>query len=38
VRLNVLNVSDEEYFESVYTGHVVPGAGRTFLLTASFQF
>jgi catecholate siderophore receptor len=38
IRLNVLNLTDEAYFDQVYQAHVVPGPGRTFLLSANFNF
>jgi catecholate siderophore receptor len=38
LRMNVVNISDTRYFEQVYQGHTVPGAGRTFLLSAFFTF
>jgi catecholate siderophore receptor len=38
LRANVLNLSDTRYFEQVYQGHTVPGAGRTFLFSGLFAF
>ena len=40
LRLNVYNLADEFYFEKFHGGgaHGVPGAGRTAVLNASFQF
>jgi catecholate siderophore receptor len=38
VRLNVLNISDERYYDQVYQAHIVPGAGRSFLFTGTFNF
>lgn len=40
LRLNVYNLTDEFYFEKFHGGgaHGVPGAGRTAVLNASFQF
>lgn len=38
VRFNVFNVFDTDYYDAVYTGHVVPGAGRTAVLSTSFRF
>jgi catecholate siderophore receptor len=38
LRMNVLNISDTRYFEQVYQGHTVPGAGRTFLFSGLFTF
>jgi catecholate siderophore receptor len=38
LRMNVLNISDSRYFEQVYQGHTVPGAGRTFLFSGLFSF
>jgi catecholate siderophore receptor len=36
--LNGYNLADEDIYEGVYPGHVIPGAGRTFLLSASARF
>jgi catecholate siderophore receptor len=38
LRLNVVNVSDAKYYDNVYQAHVVPGAGRTFILTGTFTY
>jgi catecholate siderophore receptor len=38
VRMNILNISDERYYAQVYQAHVVPGAGRTFLFSGTFNF
>jgi catecholate siderophore receptor len=38
LRLNVYNLTDEEYIDRVGGGHFVPGAGRSAVLTASFKF
>jgi outer membrane receptor protein involved in Fe transport len=38
LRLNVVNISDASYYEQVYQGHTVPGAGRTFLFSGNFAF
>jgi catecholate siderophore receptor len=38
LRLNVLNLADATCFTQVYQAHVVPGAGRTFLVTATLAF
>ena len=38
LRLNAINLTDELYYEEVYQGHVVPGAGRTFILTVGFKY
>jgi catecholate siderophore receptor len=38
LRVNVLNISDETYFDAVHPAHVVPGAGRTFLFTGTLRF
>ena len=37
VQLNVNNVFDKFYYQQIHPFHVVPGAGRTFLVTLSFQ-
>ena len=38
LRMNVLNVTDERYFDSVYQGHAPPAPGRTVVFTGSFRF
>ena len=38
LRMNVINISDASYYEQVYQGHTVPGAGRTILFGAIFGF
>jgi catecholate siderophore receptor len=38
LRFNVLNISNETYFEALHPGHAVPGAARTFLLTGTWRF
>ncbi|MDI3308455.1 MAG: TonB-dependent siderophore receptor [Acetobacteraceae bacterium] len=38
LQLNALNLGDTRFYESVYPGHAVPGAGRTFILTAAARF
>jgi catecholate siderophore receptor len=38
LRLNVLNVGDEEYVDRFGGGHYIPGAGRTAQLTAFLSF
>jgi catecholate siderophore receptor len=38
LRMNVLNLTDERFFEQVYQGHTVPGAGRSVIFGASFRF
>ena len=38
LRLNGQNLSDKDYADQVGGGHYVPGAGRTFMLTADVSF
>ena len=38
VRLNIQNVMDTTYYDRVHPGHVVPGDGRTFILSGNFTF
>lgn len=38
LKLNVTNVGNKRYADSLYTGHYVPGAGRLVQLTASWRF
>jgi catecholate siderophore receptor len=36
--VNGYNLADEDIYEGIYAGHVIPGAGRTFVLSASARF
>ncbi len=38
LRLNGYNLSDQEYIDSVGGGHFIPGAGRSAVLSTSFEF
>jgi len=38
LRLNIYNLSDAYYFERITGGHVVPGPGRSAVLSTSFRF
>lgn len=38
LRLNVYNLTDEEYIDRVGGGHIVPGPARSGVLTANFTF
>jgi catecholate siderophore receptor len=38
LRLNVYNLTDAYYFERLTGGHVVPGPGRSAVLSTSFRF
>jgi catecholate siderophore receptor len=38
VKLNVLNLFNEKYYEGVYTGHVMPGTSRALQLTLTTKF
>jgi outer membrane receptor for monomeric catechols len=38
LRLNAINLTDEFYFDGVHPAHLIPGAGRTFIGTAIFNF
>ena len=37
-QLNAFNLTDEKYYEGLYTAHAVPGAGRSVLLTTAVKF
>ncbi|RYZ55410.1 MAG: TonB-dependent siderophore receptor [Proteobacteria bacterium] len=37
VQLNLSNIGDVEYFDSLHPGHLIPGAGRTALLSTQFR-
>jgi catecholate siderophore receptor len=38
LKLNVLNVTDKHYAESIYRGHYVPGQPRTLQATMAYRF
>ena len=38
VRLNIQNMMNTTYFDQVHPGHVIPGDGRTFILSGNFTF
>jgi catecholate siderophore receptor len=38
LRLNALNLTDALYFEGVHPSHVIPGPGRTFVLSGNFRY
>ena len=38
LQLNVLNLTDEDYYEGVYQGHVVPGTARALHLKVEYAF
>jgi catecholate siderophore receptor len=38
IRLNALNLTNEDIYEGVYQGHVVPGTKRSLQLTAEYKF
>jgi catecholate siderophore receptor len=38
LRFNVINISDERYFDAIHPSHVIPGNARTFLLTGTWRF
>jgi catecholate siderophore receptor len=38
LRLNAINLTDELYFDGVHPAHIIPGAGRTIIGTAIFNF
>jgi hypothetical protein len=38
LKLNVTNVSNELYADSLYTGHCIPGAARAYQLTLTARF
>ena len=38
LRFNAQNLANAYYFEGVHPSHVIPGAGRTFILATSFRF
>ena len=38
LKANLTNVTDKLYADQLYSGHYIPGAGRTLQVTASFKF
>jgi catecholate siderophore receptor len=38
LRLNIYNLTDTYYFERLTGGHVVPGPGRSAVVSTSFRF
>ncbi|MGH9141615.1 MAG: TonB-dependent siderophore receptor [Vicinamibacterales bacterium] len=38
VQLNVLNVTNEYYFDQLHPGHIVPGPGRAALIGLNFRY
>ena len=38
IKLNVLNLLDQDYYEGVYQGHVIPGTRRSVQVTGRFRF
>ena len=38
LRFNAQNLTDELYFDGIHPSHVVPGAGRTFILSGNFRY
>lgn len=37
-QFNLYNLTDNKYYDLLHPAHVVPGAGRTALLTLSFKY
>lgn len=38
LQLNLYNLTDNYYYDQIHPAHIVPGAGRSALLTANFKF
>jgi catecholate siderophore receptor len=38
LQLNLYNLTDNKYYDQLHPAHVVPGAGRTALLTLAFKY
>ncbi|HEU5048243.1 MAG TPA: TonB-dependent siderophore receptor [Rickettsiales bacterium] len=38
MQLNITNLLNTDYYDQIHPSHIVPGAGRTALLTTSFSF
>ncbi len=37
LQLNIVNLTNQFYYDQIHPSHIVPGAGRTFLLTANIK-
>jgi catecholate siderophore receptor len=37
-QFNLYNLTDNKFYDLLHPAHVVPGAGRTALLTLSFKY
>ena len=38
LQFNLNNLTDNQFYDLLHPAHVVPGAGRTALLTLSFKY
>jgi len=38
LRFNAINLTNSLYFDGIHPSHVVPGAGRTFILSGNFRY
>jgi catecholate siderophore receptor len=38
VQFNVYNLANAEYYDQIHPAHIVPGAGRSMVVTTSFKF
>jgi catecholate siderophore receptor len=38
LQVNVYNLTDRYYYDQIHNWHIVPGAGRSALFSASFKY
>ena len=38
VQMNLYNILDKNYIDEVHPAHIIPGAGRTLLVSTNFSF
>jgi catecholate siderophore receptor len=38
LQINIYNITDKVYYDTLHPSHVIPGAGRSALFTASYKF
>ncbi len=38
IQVNLTNIGDKYYYDGIHPGHIVPGLGRTLLVSTSFKF
>lgn len=38
IQLNLYNILDKDYYDTIHPSHIIPGAGRTLLVSTSIEF